>query len=371
MSTSIQTMAGVSVRLDGLSKRYGDVTAVDNVNLDIQAGEFITLLGPSGSGKTTTLMMVAGFVTPTEGEITIGDKPVAVLPPHRRGLGMVFQNYALFPHMTVLKNIGFPLEMRRVPRSEIHDRVSQALEMVKLPGYEARYPRQLSGGQQQRIALARAIVFEPPVLLMDEPLGALDKKLREHMQLEIKHIQKRLGLTVIYVTHDQEEALTMSDRIAVMHDGKIEQIGTPNNLYDAPVSAFVADFLGESNLLDGSVVSTDDNGVVEIDDPEGRRFFATMPEHIVPASTVTACLRPERILVVPSTEEVGSSPHTSAWSGNVVEVIYVGDATKYKIAVGEIILTVKRQNDNNAFWPQAGESVSVTWSAGDAKVLER
>ena len=229
------------------------MVAVDGVSLDIAPGEFVTLLGPSGSGKTTTLMMLAGFEIPTAGEIYVDEDPIASVPPYRRNIGMVFQNYALFPHMTVGENIAFPLQMRKMSRAEITRQTTAVLALVGLPGYEGRYPRQLSGGQQQRVAVARALVFNPRVLLMDEPLGALDKQLREHLQLEIKALHDQLGVTIIYVTHDQEEALVMSDRIAVMNDGRIEQCGLPTELYDEPSTRFVATFIGESNFIDGVV----------------------------------------------------------------------------------------------------------------------
>ena len=223
---------GAGLRLENLTKRFGDLAAVDGIDLEVECGEFVTLLGPSGSGKTTTLLMIAGFESPTEGQILLDDDPITYTPPYQRDVGLVFQHYALFLHMTVFKNIAFPLEMRRLDKSTIQRRVNQALDMVRLRGYGSRYPKQLSGGQQQRIALARSTVFNPRLLLMDEPLGALDKKLREELQLEIKHIQASLGITVIYVTHDQEEALTMSDRIAVMNHGRIEQVGLPHELYE-------------------------------------------------------------------------------------------------------------------------------------------
>ena len=242
---------------------------MQDVSVTIAPGSFFTLLGPSGSGKTTTLMMVAGFAYPTRGEVFVDGKPMAGLPPQKRDLGMVFQSYAVFPHLTVFDNIAFPLQIRRARRAEIRQRVGEALELVRLTGYEQRLPRQLSGGEQQRVALARALVFRPRVLLMDEPLGALDKKLRAHMQLELKHIQRHLHVTVIYVTHDQEEALTMSDRVAVMQRGRIEQVGTPAELYEAPASRFVADFLGESNFLDGVVVGAPTAG--RWPGPRGRR----------------------------------------------------------------------------------------------------
>src|SRR5688572_12513830 len=251
-----RTSAG-DVELVGLSRRFGEVLAVDRLSLRMGSGECVTLLGPSGSGKTTTLMMIAGFVRPTTGEIYLGGQAITRRPPFKRNVGMVFQNYALFPHMTVFENVAFPLRMRRLRRGEIEAKVGQALDLVRLTGYEARYPRQLSGGQQQRVALARALVFNPPVLLMDEPLGALDKKLRQQMQLEIKHLHEQLGITVIYVTHDQEEALVMSDEIVVMRNGRIEQIGTPRGVYDDPRNNFVADFIGEANVLDGTIIKAE------------------------------------------------------------------------------------------------------------------
>ncbi|EJC84165.1 spermidine/putrescine ABC transporter ATP-binding subunit [Rhizobium leguminosarum bv. trifolii WSM2297] len=244
-------MIGAPVFIDRIGKAYGSQTAVAEVNLDIPAGEFLSILGPSGSGKTTLLTMIAGFESPTAGRIAIGGRDVTAISPNRRNIGMVFQRYALFPHLTVAENIAFPLKMRGIRKELRAERVGRALDLVQLPGYARRYPHELSGGQQQRVAVARAIVFEPPVLLMDEPLGALDKKLRESMQLEIKQLQQRLGATVIYVTHDQEEALTMSDRIAVMAKGQVAQLGTPADIYRNPRSSFVADFIGKMNFLTG------------------------------------------------------------------------------------------------------------------------
>ena len=244
-------MIGAPVFIDRIGKAYGSQTAVGEVTLDISAGEFLSILGPSGSGKTTLLTMIAGFESPSAGRLVIGGRDVTAISPDRRNIGMVFQRYALFPHLTVAENIGFPLRMRGIRKDLRAERVGRALDLVQLPDYAKRYPHELSGGQQQRVAVARAIVFEPPVLLMDEPLGALDKKLRESMQIEIKQLQRRLGATVIYVTHDQEEALTMSDRIAVMAKGHLAQLGTPTDLYCNPQSAFVADFIGKMNFLTG------------------------------------------------------------------------------------------------------------------------
>ena len=245
----VAAVSAGSVELEAVTKRYGTETVVAGVSLAIPEGEFFTLLGPSGSGKTTTLSMLAGFVMPDEGRIVMGGRDMTRVPPRGRGLGMVFQNYAIFPHLNVAENVAFPLTVRNAPKAEVAARTAEALEMVKLNGFETRYARQLSGGQQQRVALARAIVAHPRVVLMDEPLGALDKNLRYHMQVEIKDIQQRLGMTVIYVTHDQEEALTMSDRIAIMNHGRITQMGPPREVYEKPATSFVASFLGEANLL--------------------------------------------------------------------------------------------------------------------------
>ena len=266
---------GASVSLNDLEKSYDRVAAVAGVSLDIHSGEFLTLLGPSGSGKTTTLMMIAGFETPTGGDIAIDGKSVVAVPPYRRNIGMVFQNYALFPHLTVADNIGFPLKQRGVAKAERAKLVGEALELVHLPGYGERYPRQLSGGQQQRVALARAIVFKPRLLLMDEPLGALDKQLRENLQLEMRRLHADLGITFIYVTHDQEEALTMSDRIAVMNEGLVAQVGRPEDLYDRPSSRFVAGFIGESNFLPAIVRGIEDDIVVA--EYEGATIRALSP----------------------------------------------------------------------------------------------
>src|SRR6476620_752385 len=248
------TASDAMVRFVNVQKSYdGETLVVKNLNLDIAKGEFLTMLGPSGSGKTTTLMMLAGFEPATHGEIYLKDQPINNVPPHKRGIGMVFQNYALFPHMSINENLAFPLQVRNVPKPEIEERVAKVLKMVELPAFGNRRPAQLSGGQQQRIAVARALVFEPDLVLMDEPLGALDKQLREQMQYEIKHLHDRLQITVVYVTHDQSEALTMSDRIAVFNDGMIQQLSKPDELYERPRNSFVAQFIGENNRLKGTV----------------------------------------------------------------------------------------------------------------------
>ena len=254
------------VRFEKIDKSYdGRELVVKNLNLDIAEGEFLTLLGPSGSGKTTTLMMLAGFENPTSGEIYLDKKPISSITPHKRGIGMVFQNYALFPHMTVYENLAFPLRVRKISNDEIENKINKAINMVSLTGFENRMPSQLSGGQQQRVAVARALVFEPKLVLMDEPLGALDKNLRESMQYELKHIHETLGVTVVYVTHDQSEALTMSDRVAVFNDGQIQQLSTPDGLYERPENAFVAQFIGENNKLTGKVKSVSKSEEVKQD----------------------------------------------------------------------------------------------------------
>jgi len=319
---------GAEVRLQALTKAFGPVAAVCDVSVTIDRGSFFTLLGPSGSGKTTTLMMVAGFTYPTSGDVFVDGKPMAGLPPQKRDLGMVFQSYAVFPHLTVYDNVAFPLQIRKRPRLEIVHRVAEALALVRLTGYERRLPRQLSGGEQQRVALARALVFRPRVLLMDEPLGALDKKLRAHMQLELKHIQQRLHVTVMYVTHDQEEALTMSDRVAVMQGGRIEQVGTPAELYDRPASRFVADFLG-----------------------------AVRPEKLVPADDAGVAA-------------LGAGANTC--KGLVEEAIYVGDATRYRVGLGtDGGLVIKMSNRVGARPPSTGAALTLAWSPEDTRLFPR
>ena len=285
------------VKFDNVDKSYdGESLVVKGLNLDIPQGEFLTMLGPSGSGKTTTLMMLAGFETPTSGEIYLEGEPISSIPPYKRGIGMVFQNYALFPHMTVNENLAFPLEVRKLPKAEVDEKVHKALSMVELQDFGTRMPLQLSGGQQQRVALARALVFEPRLVLMDEPLGALDKKLREQMQYEIKHIHERIGITVVYVTHDQSEALTMSNRIAVFNDGKIQQISTPDVLYEKPDNSFVAQFIGENNQIKGKVKSVNGKNCVVVTD-NGDEIVSLKVNVNSVGETSMLSLRPERVWV--------------------------------------------------------------------------
>ena len=285
------------VKFEKVDKSYdGEILVVKDLNLDVPKGEFLTMLGPSGSGKTTVLMMLAGFETPTSGEIYLDGNPISSIPPNKRGIGMVFQNYALFPHMTVKENLAFPLEVRKMEKSEIDEKVGNALAMVELQDFGNRMPLQLSGGQQQRVALARSLVFEPRLVLMDEPLGALDKNLREQMQYEIKHIHEKIGITVVYVTHDQSEALTMSNRIAVFNDGKIQQISSPDILYEKPNSSFVAQFIGENNQLKGKVKSINgDNCIVTTDSGDDVHALKINVNNNGDSSLVS--LRPERVAI--------------------------------------------------------------------------
>lgn len=353
---------GSQLTLHNLVKVFGDVLAVDKVSLTIQHGEFLTLLGPSGSGKTTTLNMIAGFEIPTSGQILLESKDITTVAPNNRGIGMVFQNYALFPHMTVFDNIAFPLKMRKMPGNEITTLVETILQLVQLPGFERRYPNQLSGGQQQRIALARALVFRPPILLMDEPLGALDKKLRDHMRLEIKHLQESLDITVIYVTHDQEEALTMSDRIAIMNAGRIIQLETPMELYEFPADLFVADFIGESNFLEGRTGETDgDRMSVEI--KQGLKMWIKKQTRLESGKEVTVAIRPEKIQIFPDGAEVPVDI-VNRFSGRVNEVVYVGEASVYDISLAPgLVVGVKVQSGPLARIHKPGDKVVIGWRA--------
>jgi putative spermidine/putrescine transport system ATP-binding protein len=350
------------VKFIGVEKSYdGRTLAVRDLTLGVAQGEFLTLLGPSGSGKTTTLNMLAGFERPTRGEILLGGRPVDRLPPYERNIGMVFQNYALFPHMTVGENVAFPLSVRRVPRAGIAERVRQALAMVRLDAFADRRPAQLSGGQQQRIALARALVFEPSLVLMDEPLGALDKKLREQMQIEIKLLHERLGLTVVYVTHDQSEALTMSDRIAVFHDGRVVQQGIPDVLYTHPRDAFVAGFIGENNMLSGAVKAVE-NGVVQVTLDDGLRVTATAVGELELGTNVVIAVRPEAIHLSSASEA-----RENTCRARVTSRIYLGDHQRLLTEVGKgHTVTVKVPAGIDAF---GGESVVLSWSTADCRAF--
>jgi len=319
------------VSLRGVQKTYdGEHLVVRSLDLDIRRGEFLTLLGPSGSGKTTTLMMLAGFETPTAGEIVLDGKPITRTPPHKRHFGMVFQNYALFPHLAVGQNVAYPLTVRKVPRDEQARRIAKALGMVRLDGLADRHPAQLSGGQQQRVALARALVFEPQLVLMDEPLGALDKQLREHMQIELKELHRQLGVTFVYVTHDQGEALTMSDRVAVFNEGVIQQIAPVGEMYEAPANRFVAGFIGDSTALAGTVRAADDErcGLVL---PDGRVITGRNVNHARVGDAVQACIRPERIVL----HRQPGAERANVLQVQVSGVIYYGDHLRLLCRIGE------------------------------------
>ena len=347
--------------LSRLTKRYPNQVAVDALDLEVEAGEFLTLLGPSGSGKTTTLMMVAGFTSPSEGDILLSGRSIAGLAPERRNIGVVFQNYALFPHMTVADNVGFPLKMRGQPRSLIEEKVRGALRLVRLEGLEARLPKQLSGGQQQRVAFARALVFDPDLLLMDEPLGALDKNLREQMKLELKRIHAQLGVTVLYVTHDQEEALTMSDRVALMNDGVIAQLGTAHELYERPATRFVAEFIGESNVIEGALEAAG-----TFVSSSGLRFAFAGRESAAVGSRAILVARPEKLALTRRT------PDEQNIRGEVRERVYVGDFTRYRVEVAkELVLTVKTQNNRSAVIAEEGEAVELFLDPADARILQQ
>ena len=358
-----QERHGCSLRVERLSKSYGSGRVLDDVSFAVDAGQFFTLLGPSGSGKTTILKIVAGFVPQDDGDVYADDRELSREPPHRRDIGLVFQNYALFPHMTVTANVGFALRMRKVPRTEAEQRIRQALEIVRLTGFEHRYPRQLSGGQQQRVALARTLVFNPSVVLMDEPLGALDRKLREHMQTEIKQIQRRLGITVVYVTHDQEEALTLSDRIGVMHHGRLEQLGTPEDLYERPRSRFVADFIGESNFLPGRVVGST-GATVAFETHRGAKLHATAGPDATTGARVLF-VRPEKIALARESGDQGD-----AVLGTVRDVVYVGESRRYHVELdtGDS-LVVKQMNAVTRAAHAPGDRVTVAFRPGDAAVF--
>ena len=360
-----------SVKLENVTKRFDDVIAVDAMTLDISDGEFFSLLGPSGCGKTTTLRMVAGFEQPSIGQIYIMDQQVAGVPAYRRPVNTVFQNYALFPHMNVAQNVAFGLEMAKVPKPEISKRVGEALDLVQMGDYHTRKPGQLSGGQKQRIALARALVNRPRVLLLDEPLGALDLKLRKAMQLELKQIQSEVGITFIYVTHDQEEAITMSNRIAVMNEGHIQQLGPSREIYEQPANRFVADFIGETNFIEGKVTDIGTHTTLESGGVTfaGRINPATARQLSVGMSA-TLAIRPEKIWLV--RPEDGDSDTLVSIPGTISDTIYIGTDTRYQVALptGDKIF-VRVQNlgqDSDAVF-ENGDTVSVQWSVNNAQVL--
>ena len=347
--------AAIAVR--GLTKRFGPVTAVDRVDLHVAAGEFLALLGPSGSGKTTILMNIAGFDYPDAGSITVGGRDVTFLPPQRRELGMVFQRYTLFPHMSGAENVAFPLKMRRIPRAERERRALEALETVRLGGLGDRRPSQLSGGQQQRVALARAIVYRPQVLLMDEPLSALDKNLREEMQIEIKHLQRALGITVVFVTHDQTEALTMADRVSVLDGGRLQQIGSPKELYERPETAFVAGFIGETNFWNGTLSAPAAPGEIGRIMLEGGGEAEAVASCALPAGPARLAVRPERIRLAPA-----------GVAATVKEAIYAGNVTTLILRTGGPELRVRLAASDPACAAAPGTATALAWSPADARL---
>lgn len=355
------------VEFENVQKSYdGEQLALANLNLSIFQGEFLTLLGPSGSGKTTALMMLAGFEIPTAGEIRLRGKSLLRVPHYRRNIGVVFQNYALFPHMTVAENLSFPLVVRKTGQADLKQRVARALDLVQLQGFEHRRPAELSGGQQQRIALARALIFDPVLVLMDEPLGALDKQLREQLQIEIKHIQKRLGLTVVYVTHDQTEALTMSDRIAVLNDGSIQQLATPADLYDRPRTAFVAQFIGESNRMSGVVRAIDSERCCRVEIADGHIVRASAVNIGAVGSRTTLSIRPERVIVRPRAEECDN-----VVVARVEELIYHGDHTRARLRVpGSSDFLIKVSNTRGELDIVPADTIEIGWRSGDCRALD-
>ena len=357
----------IIVKFDGVQKSYdGETLVVKNFNLDIERGEFLTMLGPSGSGKTTCLMMLAGFEPATHGEIYLNKQPINNVPPHKRGIGMVFQNYALFPHMSVAENLAFPLEVRKLDRATVDAKVKRALEMVRLPQFGGRRPAQLSGGQQQRVALARALVFEPDLVLMDEPLGALDKNLREEMQYEIKHIHESLGVSVVYVTHDQSEALTMSNRVAVFDDGIVQQLAAPDVLYEQPSNAFVAGFIGENNRLFGTVESDDGEYCQVALDNAGGQVRALKVNVEGAGTRTTLSLRPERVRIL----ENGATAD-NIMQAKVEELIYLGDHVRTRMTVaGNNSFIVKIPNASGHPVLRRGDTTTVGWTATDCRALD-
>ena len=354
---------GVAVRLAGITKRFGDFVAVDDLNLDIYEGEFFSLLGPSGCGKTTTLRMIAGFEEPTEGAISVAGEEVQGVPPYRRPVNTVFQSYAIFPHLNVFDNVAFGLRRAKVPKAEVASRVADACEMVQLSGFEKRKPGMLSGGQQQRVALARALVNRPKVLLLDEPLGALDLKLRKELQLELRNLQHEVGITFVYVTHDQEEALTMSDRIAVMNEGKVQQLAGPTTLYETPANRFVAGFIGQTNVFSGLVEAADGERLT-LRTREGLRIEAMAREGSTPreGEEAHAAVRPEKVRFG------GSGDNVSA--AEVRQVVYLGASTQYIVELeGGGRLVLYQQNAFDAAGASEGDGVSVAWDAQNCLVL--
>jgi len=368
----------VEVALYGVTKRFGEMVAVDNVTLEIKRGEFFSLLGPSGCGKTTSLRMIAGFEEPNAGRVELTGRDIVGVPPFKRNVNTVFQSYALFPHLTVADNVAFGLKRKKVPKHEVKERVKHYLDLVQLPGYDDRRPSQLSGGQQQRVALARALVNEPAVLLLDEPLGALDLKLRKQMQLELMRIQREVGVTFIYVTHDQEEALVMSDRLAVMSQGKVEQIGCPEDIYERPVSRFVAGFIGTSNIVEAAVTGRSGE-LLEIASAPGERLLVAAPKDraISVGTSIAFTVRPEKLRVVGENEPVAEQLCTVV--GTVIDVVYQGVSTQLvvKTDAGATLVAFHQNSERVNDSGVAGARIRLVWDPefnvvlGDEPALEQ
>lgn len=354
-------MTETILELTNLAKHYGQAVALDEINLAVKKGEFLTFLGPSGSGKTTTLNLIAGFTEPSSGHMTLGGKTLEKLSAHERGLGVVFQHYALFPHMTVAENIEYPLKQRKIPKNIRQKNVQNALEMVRLETYAQRYPRQLSGGQQQRVALARALVYNPPILLMDEPLGALDKKLREWLQLELRRIHRELGSTFIYVTHDQEEALVLSDRIAVFNEGRIEQIGTAHELYLNPKTLFVGKFIGESSVFKATV----DNAGTHLAD---KKVDVPETSDVPRQGEVALLIRPEKLHVRTLDGQPFPSELTGCIQGTIEDTVFLGTHVKYNIHTGHGD-AIARVTEDSTIKARPGDTIELAWHPGDASIL--
>jgi putative spermidine/putrescine transport system ATP-binding protein len=359
-----EASTALPIQIQGLTKKYGQMYALDSVDLDVKSGEFLTLLGPSGSGKTTLLMAIAGFNRPDAGSIRFGDTEVILTPPHKRNVGMVFQSYALFPHMSVAENIAFPLKLRGVDKTEAEERVQTALTTVQLDGFGDRDIEQLSGGQRQRVALARAFVFRPRILLMDEPLSALDKKLREQMQIELKHLHEQLGVTTVYVTHDQREALTMSDRIVVINDGKLTQIDTPHNIYNHPANAFVADFIGESTMLP---LSHDGSGQLFFQDHLIETDFKTDA-----AKDWSLVIRPERLFM--ADKEAVDSEKALVFSGVVRDFVFQGETAFAMMSINDkynLAFRFGTDSSSSQNVLQSGDQVSLGLNRSDVIIIPR
>ncbi|CAE6959259.1 ABC transporter ATP-binding protein [Paraburkholderia domus] len=356
-------MPKIKLRLDCVSKTFGSTIALNPTTLEMGEGEFLTLLGPSGSGKTTLLSIVAGLTQPSSGDVWIDEQRATTFPSFKRGIGMVFQNYALFPHLTIFENIAFPLRMRKASTAEVDEKVRQILEMIKLPQVANRYPRELSGGQQQRIALARCMVYSPSIILMDEPLGALDKNLRDHMQLEIKRLHVDLGITILYVTHDQEEALAMSDRICLMNCASIEQIGSPNDLYFRPKTVFAAQFLGESNILPGKVTGVGDHIQIQCDD--GHVVHSSATGRYAISEKLASMVRPENLQIVSPDSTLPNKLH-----GRVSDVVFAGGATKLHVKTSQGTTLVSRQPTTHINAPRQGDEICLGWRSEDTVLIQ-